>query len=243
MNYIEKVKVWAHRGASGYMRENTLEAFRLAADQGADGVELDVQICKSGELVVIHDEKIDRVSNGKGYVKDFTLKELKYFSEGRIPCLQDVYQVLKRTSLTINVELKTGIILYENIEEKVLELEKDMGMEGRIMYSSFNHYSVSKIKKLNPLSKIGLLFADGFMDVPTYGSNLGADALHPAFYHLQVPGFLEDCRRNKLEVNVWTVNSPIMMRTFCEMGVDAIITNYPDIARRIVDETYMILNN
>lgn len=73
----EKTKVWAHRGASGYAPENTLDAFRKAVEMGADGIELDVQMTKDGELVVIHDETIDRVSNGKGWVKDYTYEELK----------------------------------------------------------------------------------------------------------------------------------------------------------------------
>ena len=94
---------------------------------GADGIELDVQICKSGELVVIHDETIDRVSHGKGYVKDFTLEELKRYTEGRIPCLAEVYELIRPTSLIINTELKTGIFFYEGIEERVLEMKKDMG--------------------------------------------------------------------------------------------------------------------
>ena len=72
----EKTKVWAHRGASGYAPENTLDAFRKAVEMGADGIELDVQMTKDGELVVIHDETIDRVSNGKGWVKDYTYEEL-----------------------------------------------------------------------------------------------------------------------------------------------------------------------
>ena len=80
----KQTKVWAHRGASGYAPENTLAAFQMAADMGADGIELDVQICKSGELVVIHDETIDRVSHGKGYVKDFTLEELKKIGRAHV---------------------------------------------------------------------------------------------------------------------------------------------------------------
>lgn len=113
-----KSKVWAHRGASAYAPENTLEAFRLGAEQGADGVELDVQLSKDGQLVVIHDETIDRVSDGHGYVRDYTLEELKKFvfnkthpeyADARIPTLGEVYDLLKPLGLEINVEIKTGI--------------------------------------------------------------------------------------------------------------------------------------
>ena len=113
-----KTKVWAHRGASAYAPENTLEAFLLAAEQGADGVELDVQLTKDGEMVVVHDEEIDRVSDGSGFVKDYTLAELKNlnfnkthleYQNVKIPTLREVYEALKPTGMTINVELKTGI--------------------------------------------------------------------------------------------------------------------------------------
>ena len=108
----EKTKVWAHRGASGYAPENTLDAFRKAVEMGADGIELDVQMTKDGELVVIHDETIDRVSNGKGWVKDYTYEELKKFNFNKthleytkeeIPTLEQVYRLIKLTNLTINV--------------------------------------------------------------------------------------------------------------------------------------------
>ena len=106
-----KTQVWAHRGASAYAPENTLEAFRLAAEMGADGVELDVQLSRDGELVVAHDETIDRVSNGTGYIKDYTLAQLKKlsfnrlfpdFKDARIPTLKEVYELLKPAGLTVN---------------------------------------------------------------------------------------------------------------------------------------------
>ena len=116
------MNVWAHRGASGYAPENTLEAFQLAIEQKADGVELDVQLSKDGVLVVIHDESLDRVSDGRGYVKDYTLQELKSFNFNkmhpeygivRIPTLEEVYALLKNTGLTINTELKNKLLIVE----------------------------------------------------------------------------------------------------------------------------------
>lgn len=198
-----KSKVWAHRGASAYAPENTLEAFRLGAEQGADGVELDVQLSKDGQLVVIHDETIDRVSDGHGYVRDYSLEELKKFvfnkthpeyADARIPTLGEVYDLLKPLGLEINVEIKTGIYFYPGIEEKLYLLEKEKGMQGKIIYSSFNHYSVMKMREYDPAARTGLLYADGFQDVPGYAAGLGADALHPVLYNLQYDGFLEACR-------------------------------------------------
>ncbi len=241
-----KTKVWAHRGASAYAPENTLEAFGLAAEQKADGVELDVHLSKDGKLVVAHDETLERVSNAEGYLKDYTLEELKQFcfnklhpeyEAARIPTLEEVYGLLKPTGLEINVEIKTGIFFYPGIEEKLIELERTMGMEGRILYSSFNHYSAMKMKKLDPGSRVGLLYSEGFIDVPGYAARLGADALHPALYDLQYEGYLEDCRKNNLLVHVWTVDEEEEIRALVQNGIDAVITNKPDVARRIVDGT------
>ena len=186
----EKTKVWAHRGASGYAPENTLDAFRKAVEMGADGIELDVQMTKDGELVVIHDETINRVSNGKGWVKDYTYEELKKFNFNKthleytkeeIPTLEQVYRLIKPTNLTINVEIKTGIVFYPGIEERVLELTERLGMKEHVIYSSFNHYTIRKIKELDPQAKTGMLYEDGIIDAVDYACDVvKADALHPA---------------------------------------------------------------
>lgn len=236
-------KIWAHRGACGYAPENTLEAFQLAVDMKADGVELDVQLTKDKELVVIHDETIDRVSNGSGWVKDYTLKELKYFNYNKmhpeykfveIPTLEEVYDLLKDTGLYINVELKTGIVFYEGIEEKVLELTDKMSMQDKILYSSFNHYSVIRIRKLKSDVKVGLLYTDGFINVPEYAKRMGVNAIHPSFNNLKYPGLIESCKTNGLQINVWNVRDNDI-KYCCEKNIDAIITNYPDRTRKIID--------
>ena len=242
----EKTKVWAHRGASGYAPENTLDAFRKAVEMGADGIELDVQMTKDGELVVIHDETINRVSNGKGWVKDYTYEELKKFNFNKthleytkeeIPTLEQVYLLIKPTNLTINVEIKTGIVFYPGIEERVLELTERLGMKERVIYSSFNHYTIRKIKELDPQAKTGMLYEDGIIDAVDYACDVvKADALHPAGYNVFYPGFLEHCRERKRLLHVWTINEEKHMRMLCEAGVDALITNYPDIAKKIRDE-------
>lgn len=242
----EKTKVWAHRGASGYAPENTLDAFQKAVEMGADGIELDVQMTKDGELVVIHDETIERVSDGKGWVKDYTYNELKQFNFNKthseyekeeIPTLEQVYLLIKPTNLMINVEIKTGIVFYPEIEERVLELTDRLGMKDRVIYSSFNHYTVRKIKELDPEAKTGMLYEDGIVDAVDYAADvLHADALHPADFNVWYPGFLERCRERKRLLHVWTVNEEKDMRQLCEAGVDALITNYPDVAKRIRDE-------
>ena len=232
--------IWGHRGASGHAPENTLPAFQMAADMGADGVELDIQQTSDGVLVVCHDETVDRTSNGAGWVKDFTFREIRAldFSGGnaayegvKIPSMEEVLDLLAPTGLTINIELKTGIIFYDRIEEKILKLVRDRNWEDRVIYSSFNHYSVRKIKELDPAAKTGLLYADGPIDMPGYGKRFRADALHPALYNLQYPDLMSDCRRYGLAVNVWTVNTAQDLQLCRDLGVNAVITNYPEKAR------------
>lgn len=135
-----KTKVWAHRGASAYAPENTLEAFQLAVDQKADGVELDVQMTKDGKLVVIHDETIDRTSDGHGRVMDHTLSELKKmkfnrthpeYADATIPTLAEVYELLKPAGLEINVEIKTGIIFIRKLRNGCTALNWKWGWKER----------------------------------------------------------------------------------------------------------------
>ena len=234
---MNKVKIFAHRGASAYAPENTLEAFRLAMEQGADGIELDVQMTKDGELVVIHDETIDRVSNGNGAVRDYTLEELKQFSvsnhfeqypDVKIPTLREVLELVKPGTMEINIELKTGIYWYPQIEQKVLELVKEEGMEERIIYSSFNHYSVQKIRELSPEAETAYLIGDVMLDVADYTRNTGIKGLHPALFHVKMADFLKEYKESGIALRVWTVNDKDQIRWLIDEGVDAVITNYPD---------------
>ena len=232
-------KIFAHRGASGYAPENTLEAFRLAMEQGADGMELDVHLTKDGEVVVIHDETLDRTSNGHGNVRDYTLEELKKFSfhnhmekyQGvQIPTLKEVLNLVKNSCMKVNIELKTGIYWYEGIEEKTMDIVKTMGMEDRVIYSSFNHYSIQKVLEQNSDAETAYLFSDVPLNMEKYAKDTGVKGLHPAVYHLKMADFLETYMKSGLKVRVWTVNNKEDMKMFIDAGVDAIITNYPKVS-------------
>lgn len=186
---MKNVKVYAHRGASAYAPENTLPAFRLAEEQGADGIELDVHLTKDGELVVIHDEKLDRTTNGTGLVKDYTLAELKTFcadngmpgfADARIPTLREVLEQVKPGRMLVNIELKTGILWYEGIEKKTLDLVAELGMQDRIIYSSFNHYSIAEVRRLAPDAQTAYLFGDIPCDIEQYAARRGVGGCIPA---------------------------------------------------------------
>lgn len=235
-------KIFAHRGASGYAPENTIEAFVLAMEQGADGIELDVHLTRDGEVVVTHDETIDRVSNGTGYVRDYTLEELrmfhfnnhmKKFQKTQIPTLREVLEVVRPSGVEVNVELKTGIYWYPQLEEKVLAIVKEMKMQDRVIYSSFNHYSVQKIRELDAQAETAYLYSDVILDVEKYAVETGVDGLHPAVYHLKMADLMTRYEASGLKIRVWTVNQEADMKRFIGRRVEAVITNYPDVACRI----------
>lgn len=229
------MQIWGHRGAYHHMPENTLAGFKKAVELGADGVEFDVQLTKDGEVVVIHDEIIDRVSTGNGMVKDYTLQELRYFNFNKrgisepkympIPTLEDVLQLLEPTLLLINIEFKTGIIFYDGIEYKTAELVKKYGLSGRVIYSSFNHYSVQKVKGYDPAAKTALLCGGGMIVTGEQCEKIGAYALHPNVQQMHCPGLLEDCKRRGIKVNVWTIDSEKDYLYAKDNGVDGIFVN------------------
>ena len=237
--------ILGHRGASGYAPENTLEAFSLALEQGADGVELDVHFTRDNEIVVTHDERIDRVANDVGRVKDFTLKELKALSfnkthpeweNAKIPTLAEVFELFKPTNAIINIELKNSCLPYEGLENACLKLASRFGMEGRVIYSSFNHHSMLRLKKLDSSAVCGLLYDCTLINPWLYCKNLGMNALHP--HHSELVFAPDECQRAHelgLKVNTWTVNDEVSMRYCFEKGADSIITNYPDRAVRLLE--------
>lgn len=236
--------IFAHRGASGHAPENTLEAFRLAVQMGADGIELDVHLSKDGELVVIHDETVDRTTNGTGLVCGKTLAELKEldaskgmegYAGARIPTLGEVYDLIRDTGLMINVEVKTDAIQYADIEKKCLALEKEKGMQGRILYSSFNHYTLANILHLEPQAQTGLLYMSGLYQPWEYAKYTGAKYIHPYIPNLLLPGLVEGCHENGIGINLWTVNDEETMKQCLKFGV-GIITDYPDRAVHLKEE-------
>lgn len=230
--------IYGHRGASGYAPENTLESFRLSMEMGADGFELDVHMSLDGELVVIHDESVDRTTNGTGLVRNLTLAQLKgldascgmeAYQGARIPTLGEVFDLIRDTHHIVNVEIKTDEWFYPQLEEKCLALAKEKGVEDRVIYSSFNHYTLMKLRELNPSAKLGMLFGDIMVKPWEYASQLPVDYLHPMKMNIYVPGFSQGTAAAGYGVNMWTINDPETMELCLKTGA-GIITNYPDVA-------------
>lgn len=220
----------------------------LALKMGADGLEIDVQRTADGQLVVIHDETINRTSNGFGKVVDQTLDELRPadFSHGfpgrrntKIPLLRDVLDLVRGTDAVVNVELKNTIELYPGIEDEALALVKDAGVLDQTVFSSFNHICLANLRGKVAPEHIALLISDGIYEPWQYAHWFGAGAIHPHYLALRQPDYVWLCHERGIKVNAWTVNDDEQALWLKDMGVDAIITNFPDRVGETVRRGYL----
>ncbi|MDR0312897.1 MAG: glycerophosphodiester phosphodiesterase [Treponema sp.] len=243
---MNKPLIWAHRGASYDAPENTLEAFSLARDVGADGIELDIHFSKDGEIIVAHDETVDRCSSGTGRIVDMTLNEIKRldFSNHKqgyrgvkAPTLAEVYELIKPTNMTINIELKSGIVLYEGIEEKCAKLTREAGMSDRVFYSSFNHYCLMQLKQVEPSARIAPLYNEALVEPWQYALRIGAQAIHPFYPTMATPDMMAKLAETGVLCNPWTVDDEKALGWMAQLGVNAVITNRPDLAVRVFNST------
>ena len=180
------MKIWAHRGCSQRYPENTLLAFEKAMQiKGLTGIELDIQLTKDNQMVVIHDEKVNRTTNGCGNVRDFTLEEirrLKCRKGQRIPTIEEVLDLLEpvmRDGLMLNIELKNGVFRYEGMEEMITELIRQRNLEEHVIYSTFYAHSVKRLRELVPDAEIGILDRRLSDCLYKMQGGCGANALHP----------------------------------------------------------------
>lgn len=243
---MKRPLIIAHRGASAYAPENTMASFIKALEMNADGIELDVHMTKDKALVVCHDEKVDRTTDGEGFVKDFTLEEIKSLDAGswfgeefkgqRIPELREVLELIKDTDIMLNIELKNAPIIYAGIEKKTIDMISEYKMEDRVIISSFNHYSLIEVKRINSRIKTGVLYIAGLVEPWIYAKRLNADALHPIFYNLLVPDFVKGCFENGIMINPFTVDDEMYIAALVNLKINGIITNYPDRAVKIRDD-------
>ena len=228
-------KIYAHRGASGSAPENTIAAFQLALEQGADGIELDVTLSKDGHVVVIHDDTVERTTTGKGNVRNLTLTQLQSYDAGegeRIPTLEEVFDRFGGKFL-INVELKSVLNIFNALPVRVAGLINAYDLAGSVLVSSFNPISLIRFHRRCPGAKIGLLTLPNMSDKQIWRL-FSYDALHP--YHNDVDQALVDKMHQKnKEINVWTVDSPEEIRRLAAIKVDGIITNYPLSVREILE--------
>lgn len=238
--------IFAHRGFSGYYPENTMLAFQKVAEEtAADGIELDIQLTKDGEIVIMHDETLDRTTNGTGYLKDHTLEDLKMLSVGvntkgflprqTIPTLREYFTWLKTTKLITNIELKTSIIEYKGIVPKLVALVKEFGLENQVWYSSFNHYTIKELKELMPNANCGLLTESWMVDFGKYCAEQGASTANVIYTYCLKPGIADELHAHGIKLQAWTPNTDDIMQALIDNNVDVLITNYPDKASKLLN--------
>lgn len=184
------MKIWAHRGCSQRYPENTLLAFeKAAAVSGLTGIELDIQLTRDGEMVVIHDERVDRTTEGMGYVRDYTLSQIKklhIYADDKpsqeVPTIAEVLDLLTpqmKAGLKLNIELKNSVYPYSGMEEKIVELIQKKGLQESVVYSSFYAASLEKLKRLDPAVELGILDSRVSDCLYKLRGGCGAAALHP----------------------------------------------------------------
>ncbi|MCG2712917.1 MAG: glycerophosphodiester phosphodiesterase [Candidatus Omnitrophica bacterium] len=218
-----------HRGAAGYEPENTLPSFKKALELNVDLVELDVQACKSGELMVIHDLKVDRTTNGTGYVCEKIFNELRILDAGKkqtIPSLQEALDMIDKKA-KVNIEIKSEGIA-RPVFNVILEYVKQKGWSwDDFLVSSFNHYELQKFSQLAPQVKTGAIIAGIPIGYAQCASMLKSYSLHPSKEFIN-QALVDDAHNRGLKVYAYTLNEPEDIQKVKLLGVDGIFSNFPD---------------
>jgi glycerophosphoryl diester phosphodiesterase len=223
------MKKIGHRGASGYEPENTLISFEKAIDFNADGIELDVHLSSDGELIVIHDETIDRTFNGKGAVNEFTLQELKKFYSRKnqeIPTLIEVFDLVHRRCF-INIELKgigTAKPVYDLINHYISDKKWEI---NDFIVSSFDWNMLEEFHILNPKIRIGVLTEESIEAALAFAKKVKAFSIHPDYVLLSKEN-VALMQENGFVVFPWTVNTEDAIQKVKSYNVNGIISNFPD---------------
>lgn len=244
-----KPLIIAHRGSSTHAPENTLAAFVLAADQDADAIELDVTLSRDGQIVVIHDDTLDRTTNGHGRVDQLPYAEVAQCDAGRkfnpkfagerVPLLSHVFEAVGQR-LLINIELKSTTVRSTGLEAKVIDLIRQHGLIERVIISSFNPLALITVKRAEPRLACGLLYSP---DEPIYLSRAWLapliphlDARHPQASTV-TPEVVKQVHARGQKINVWTVLEPREVKTLTALGVDGLIGNDPVMMREVLEQS------
>ncbi len=240
-----KIQIQAHRGASGYAPENTLPAFQMAVDMGADGIECDVYLTKDGEFVICHDTTIDRTSDGTGAICDLTLSEIKAHDFGvkfdekyrgvTAPTLGEMLDVVKCLN-PINLEIKKFREGEDNGEilDQFYNLLKEKDVIANTIVSSFDADILTQLKQRHPDIYTCFLY-NRRLNAAAYAKSFGCSAIHP--YHKTLKKIsVKSAHARGMKVNCWTANEEDEIRKMIAVGCDGIITNYPDRAIAIAEE-------
>jgi len=229
------IKVTGHRGAAGLEPENTLRSIRKAIDLGVDRVEIDVRVTRDGRLVVIHDETVDRTTNGHGYVNELTLDEIRKLNAGKgekVPTLEEVLEIT-RGKVELQIELKVP-----EATSSTLRLIEKENAEGEVIITSFIHDLLRRVHDFNPELRTGALFFNVEGDICRKALNVYSKAIH-VYYRNVDAELVRHAHEMGLEIEVWNPDEPKEMRRMIKLGVDSIGTNRPDILLNLLRKMNM----
>lgn len=236
--------VIAHRGDKRHAPENTLSAFRQAADKGADAIEFDVKLSADGEVIVLHDKSVDRTTNGTGKAANLSLAELKTLDAGvlfptqfpgeKIPTLEEIFESVGKR-LHMNVELTNYSTLNDNLVEKVVELVRKFKMMDKVLFSSFSTRNLLIARRLLPEVPRGLLTLPGILGFwgRTFGWRGDYDGLNPYYSSINLR-LIDKIHSRGKRVIVWTVNNEADIKRMISLSVDGVITDDPQLVLKLL---------
>jgi glycerophosphoryl diester phosphodiesterase len=237
----QQVTITGHRGAGGLAQENTLSAIRKGLEMKCARIEIDVHQTADGEIMVMHDETIDRMTNGKGRIRNMTYDEIrKYFIkpfrgdtlQEKIPLLEDAIRVVNGKAVLL-IELKEGNNVYPGIERKVIQLIRKHKAESWCMIHSFKEKILDTVHAMAPEIPLHQLLLTGMFNTPSADDYVTEVSV---YNRLLTKSFIEKVHKAGKKVNVWTVNNRDEMMYFMKIGVDGIITDFPDLANEVLQE-------
>ena len=229
--------VIGHRGAMGYCPENTIASFERGLALGADWIELDVHMTRDGGLAVMHDDTVDRTTNGHGFVRDLTVEQLRALDAGdgqHVPFLDEVLDWARGRDTILDIEIKNVPMYYAGIESAVVAALHDGGMTEQAIVISFDHRAVRRVHELDPRIVTGVLYAGRPVDGGVgLAHQADADAVLPQWNYVTAED-VSAAHAAGLFVAPWATSEPTALRTLIDAGVDAIGTNHPDVLRKLV---------
>jgi glycerophosphoryl diester phosphodiesterase len=234
--------VVGHRGAAGHAPENTFASFRTGIELGAPLVELDIHLSKDGQVIVIHDEIVDRTTDGSGAVADLTAEEIQRLDAGtwfgpefageRVPLLGEVLD-WARGRVGLVIELKLGPVWYPGIEEALVSTLREHQATDDVLVISNDHVAVWRVKQLEPAVKTAIMYGGRLLDTVAAARAAGADAVRPSHWMI-VADDVAACHAAGLAVIPWTVNREEDMRRVVGLSVDGMSSNYPELLGRVL---------
>ena len=228
----------AHRGFSSHYPENTMLAFEQAIKAGCDGIEFDVHLTKDKQVVIIHDETARRTTNGEGVIGEMNFEQLRAFDAGkgeRIPTLDEYLDLVAKLDIISNIELKNSICRYPGMEEIVIGKVRGRGLGERVIFSSFNHFSVLECKRIAPEIHCGFLTGGWPIDLGAYTQKHGIEFAHPQ-YHSLTDEAIAEIHAGGTEINTYTVNDPQAMGRLAAFNIAGIITDNPVLLKEVLSD-------